>query len=208
MKMGNKAKMTNVLLGLLVCLVTIDLAIRLMPSSSDSLTAIGSANSQESDAARAGPSTVPMYFPPFAIPEGRKRLTHVAIMVRDLEKSIDFYVNQLGFRHLRTQDMGFLKIAFISSGDGETMIELEQLMTDIEGMEAEGYSHIGMFVDDVDAVYAASTANGVEWERKPGRPGPGAPYMGFMIDPDGYRLEIMENPQAGCTGCHRGPHLN
>lgn len=208
MKMGNKAKMTNVLLGLLVCLVTIDLAIRLIPPSSDPLTVIGSANSQESDAARAGPSRVPMYFPPFAIEPGRKRLTHVAVRVKDIEKSIEFYESKLGFKHIRTQDMGFLKIAFISSGDGEPMIELTQFTAQIEGMETEGFSHIGMFVDDVDAVYAASIANGAEWEGKPGRPGPGAPYMGFMIDPDGYRLEIMENPQAGCTGCHRGPHLN
>ncbi len=213
MKMNNKPNLIVVLLALLVCLVTIDVAMRLSPSGSiDPLAMIGAANSQETntDATEqsAAPSRIPIHFPAFPIEKGRKRLFHVGVMVKDIEKSIDFYVNELGFKHIRTQDFGFLKIAFISTGDGEPMIELEQFMTKIEGMETEGFSHIGIFVDDVDALYAESTENGVAWQGKPARPGPGAPYMGFMLDPDGYRLEIMENPQGRCTTCHRGPHLN
>lgn len=154
------------------------------------------------------PNRVTMFYPPFPVESGRKRLFHVGFMVKDLDKSIDFYVTKLGFKHIRTQDSGWIKIAFISTGDGEPQIELEQLTRDMPGMPKQGFSHIGMFIDNVDAFYAASQADGVEWKAKPGRPGPGAPYMGFVVDPDGNRIEIMENPKADCTSCHRGPHLN
>jgi predicted lactoylglutathione lyase len=65
-----------------------------------------------------------------------------------------------------------------------------------------------LFVENVDDLYEKTITAGAAWHSEPRRPGPGAPYMGFIKDPDGNRVEIMANPKGGCTSCHRGPHLN
>ena len=75
-------------------------------------------------------------------------------------------------------------------------------------MPTEGFSHVGIFVQDVDAIYEKSIEYGAEWRMKPTVLGPGAPYFGSMRDPVGYEIEVMENPTGGCVSCHRGPHLN
>ena len=135
-------------------------------------------------------------------------IVHNEKVVDDLEKSIEFYRDVLGFKHIRTQDMGFQKIAFISTGDGEPQIELKEVTAPFRGMPTEGFSHVGIFVQNVDAIYEKSIEYGAEWRMKPTVLGPGAPYFGSMRDPDGYEIEVMENPTGGCVSCHRGPHLN
>jgi lactoylglutathione lyase len=205
MKSGN---LTNVLLLLVIGLFVIDFSWRLAPSLSSQVGhIIPAANSQESESAAA--TSAMMDYPPFSVEKGSKRLYHVGVRVEDIDKSIDFYVDKLGFQLIRTQDMGFLKLAFLWTGDGETQLELEQWRVEGESLPpVGGLTHLGMFVDDVDAVYEKLLAEGVEWEREPARFGPGAPSASFAHDPDGVRLEIMENPKSNCTSCHRGPHLN
>lgn len=161
---------------------------------------------------RQGAESTPhaeLYYPPVEVAPGRTRFNHISVRVADLERSIVFYTTYLGFRLIRTQDIGFLKTAFISTGDGEPLIELnqaKQLQPDKIGLD---FGHIGVFVADVDAVFAKLAAAGIKAERKPMRPGPGAPYFGFVKDPDGYKIEVMENPNpAECTSCHRTPHLD
>jgi lactoylglutathione lyase len=152
---------------------------------------------------------VKLDFPPFPVEHGRIRFFHVSLAVEDLDRSIDFYVNKLGFKLLRTQDVRFQKMAFIATGDGEPIIELVQIIKPLPGMKTEGFLHLGLFADDVDTIYKESREKGVEWSASPRRYGPGAPYLGFATDPDGYEIEILENPvPADCVTCHRAPHLD
>jgi hypothetical protein len=62
-----------------------------------------------------------------------------------------------------------------------------------------------VFVSDANSFYETSLADGATWEGSLFETQNG--QMGFMIDPDGYRVEVMENPQGNCGACHRGPHL-
>jgi lactoylglutathione lyase len=221
MKGNKKTKLTNLLLAFATVFFMIDIAMKIssfFPLSlylfKNSKVAYAEEKGEKKDAMSEEKdlSSGPIFFyPPFPIEKGRIRLFHLGLRVKDLDKSVDFYCNKLGFKLLRTQDMGFIKMAFISTGDGEPLIELEQITQDIKGFPKEGFSHVGLFVYDVDDLYKVSKEKGVKWEGMPASPGPGAPYMGFMIDPDGYRIEIMENPKgskAYCQSCHRGPHLN
>ena len=156
-----------------------------------------------------GEPFVKLGFPPFPVEHGRIRFFHIAVAVEDLERSVDFYTNKLGFKVMRTQDVGFQKMAFIATGDGEPIIELIQIIKALPGRKTEGFLHLGLFVDDVDAIYKESREKGVEWSMSPRRYGPGAPYMGFATDPDGFEIEIMENPlPTDCVTCHRAPHLD
>ena len=214
MKIKNRPIWTAISVTILACLLATDIAVRLRPtmSTADWLP-IGSAHAQRSAAngrdQQSQRSRPPIYFPPFPIEEGRGRFFHIALNVRDLDTSVEFYRDKLGFKVIRYQEFGDIaSSAFIATGDGDPIIELMQMKLEQEGVASVGFSHLGMFVDDVDRIYEESNKAGAKWQGKPARPGPGAPYMGFMLDPDGNRVEIMENPKAGCTSCHRGPHLN
>lgn len=206
MNKGQRHRLFGISLVILFTLVTADLVIRIWPGLVEKpVRFVRQVHAQDSD---ARPRTAPIFFPEFSIEEGRTRLFHVSYIVDDLENSIEFYRDVLGFKHIRTQDMGFQRIAFISTGDGEPQIELKEVTAPFRGMPTEGFSHVGIFVQDVDAIYEKSIEYGAEWRMKPTVLGPGAPYFGSMRDPDGYEIEVMENPTGGCVSCHRGPHLN
>jgi len=150
-----------------------------------------------------------MTYPPHSISPGRARFNHVSLRVSDLEQSINFYRDFLGFRLIRTQELGFFRAAFISTGDAEPIIELMQHRKHEPEKIGLDSGHIGIFVDDVDAVFAKLSEAGQKIAIKPVRPGVGAPYFGFALDPDGYRIEVMENPApTDCMTCHRTPHLD
>ncbi len=206
MNKDRRYRLIGISLAILITLVTADLAIRFWPGLVKGPIRFASeAHAQDSG---SRPRTAPIVYPEFLIEEGRTRLFHVSYIVEDLEKSIAFYRDVLGFKHIRTQDMGFQRLGFISTGDGEPQIELKEVSAPFRGMPTEGFSHVGVFVQDVDAVYEKSIEYGAEWRMKPTVLGPGAPYFGSMRDPDGYEIEVMENPAGGCVSCHRGPHLN
>jgi len=214
--MKNKTGLNWTRIGMffLACLLTADIALRVWPDApADGWLPIDTAHAQQ-PAGKAGNQAAqrkrpPIFFPPFPIEEGRGRLFHMGLNVADLDTSVEFYRDKLGFRVIRYQEFGDIaSSAFIATGDGEPIIELMQVKKEREGIPSVGFSHLGMFVDDVDRIYAESTKAGAKWAGEPAAPGPGAPYMGFMLDPDGNRVEVMENPKAGCTSCHRGPHLN
>lgn len=85
-----------------------------------------------------------------------RKIEHVGIMVRSLEKSIPFYKDVLGLQHVETivHNNGAVRLAFLSfAGFPETEIEL------IEGAAGELPSagrvhHVAFTVDDIDAEYA------------------------------------------------------
>ena len=165
--MNNKS-VTNALLLVVIGLFVIDFAWRLSPPLTTTVGhLISPAKSQESEGATV--TNAVMDYPPFEIEKGRKRLYHVGVRVDDIDESIDFYVNKLGFKLSRTQDMGFLKLAFLWTGDGETQLELEEWRVEGQSLPpVGGLTHLGFFVDDVDAVYNKLAAEGVEWERETG----------------------------------------
>lgn len=211
MSVKNKLTFKNIGLVLLGCLVSIDVALRLeIDVFAGGWLPIDTALAQpaEATAAKAEKRRPPIYFPPFPIEEGRGRFFHIGLGVTDLDASVAFYRDQLGFKVIRYQEFGEIaSTAFIQTGDGEPIIELMQAKMDREGIPSLGLTHIGIFIDDVDSIYARTSEAGATWEGKPAPLGPGAPYAGFIRDPDGTRIEVMENPKGGCASCHRGPHL-
>lgn len=52
------------------------------------------------------------------------KLNYITIMVRDLEKSIDFYQNLVGLQVVRRFQPNDADIAFMNNHDNETMLEL------------------------------------------------------------------------------------
>ena len=88
---------------------------------------------------------------------GVRKLEHVGIMVKDLEKSITFYTEIVGLTHLYTMphSNGIIGLAFLAGAEAqESEIEL------IEGyngeLPAEGRTHhVAFTVDDVEAEFSS-----------------------------------------------------
>ncbi len=182
------------LLLLLIGLVAVDIALHLGSSSAAAVD-------------KPAPSPPQIHYPSFEVEAGRMRFFHVALVVEDLQRSIDFYTRELGFKLIRTQQSQLWKLALLTTGEREPILEVEEYIGPDRDPPPTGFSHVGMFVDDLDAFYERSRANGVPWSQAPTSYGSPVPDMGFLTDPDGYRIEVMQNPSGGCTGCHRGPHL-
>ena len=123
-----------------------------------------------------------------------KRYVHTCIRVLDPDKSVAFY-EALGYeRRGKLQFETAYNIYMGLPGDADTL----ELTVNI-GREApydlgDGYNHIALTVDDLDAQLASLAKIGVEPEKPPFAPG-GREEVGricFVQDPDGYRIELID----------------
>ena len=112
-------------------------------------------------------------------------LTHVAVAVRDLDRTAVFYAGILGAQVVY-QDQGFLQMQTPGSRD----VLVFEKNADRAG-QAGGVLHFGFRLTkaaDIAAARAAVTeAGGTITET--GEFVPGEPYL-FATDPDGYTIEI------------------
>lgn len=123
-----------------------------------------------------------------------KRLEHVGIMVQDIETSITFYTNILGFSLKGQLDHpnGVIKLAFLGFNESdETELELIQGYND--HLPAEGkVHHIALTVDDVEKEYERLKLLDVTFLEKEITTLPnGARYI-FFSGPDGEWIELFE----------------
>jgi len=56
----------------------------------------------------------------------------------------------------------------------------------------DGYNHIALTVDDLDATLAELAGQGIEPERPPYQVREGGSRICFIRDPDSYRVELIE----------------
>lgn len=123
------------------------------------------------------------------------KVHHVALIVRDIERSLDFYQNKLGFKLIekifRTKRESWK--ADIRLGE----IQLE-LFTFPEASarpsypEALGLRHLAFSVEKIDEYYEELRGKGVSLEEKRVDQLTGKKFF-FFSDPDDQPLEIYEN---------------
>ena len=58
------------------------------------------------------------------------------------------------------------------------------------------YGHVAVTVDDIDAALARLADQGIEPERPPYTVREGGSWLTFVGDPDGYRVELIEQRGA------------
>ncbi|KAF4312760.1 putative lactoylglutathione lyase protein [Botryosphaeria dothidea] len=145
------------------------------------------------------------------------RLNHTMIRVKDPEKSLKFYQDVMGMKLQRTSENKDAKfnLYFLSYGlpapkesangvnpiaDREGVLELTwNYGTENDANfkyhngndEPQGFGHICIAVDDIDAACARFEEKNVDWKKRltDGR----MKNIAFVLDPDKYWVEIVQN---------------
>jgi len=110
------------------------------------------------------------------------------IMVRNLEKSIDFYETMTELAVARRMKDGQAEIAFLANKDGETMIELV-CTPQMQKFEGKGF-FVCFLTDKLDAMREAALAKGL----KPSdirTPDAQSRYF-YVYDPDGVSVQLKQ----------------
>jgi lactoylglutathione lyase len=124
------------------------------------------------------------------------RILHTMLRVGNLQRSIDFYTQVLGMKHLRTTDRPAQKytLAFVGYGSNPEHAELE--LTYNYGVDhydpGTAYGHIAIAVDDIRGACGRVKAMGGQVTREPGPVQGGSTVIAFVADPDGYKIELIE----------------
>ena len=120
------------------------------------------------------------------------------LRVGDLEKSVAFYTDVLGMQLLRRKDYpsGRFTLAFLGYGDEKehTVLELTHNWDTERYDLGDGYGHIALGVQDIQATCAGIADRGGRLVREPGPMKHGSTVIAFLEDPDGYKVELIELP--------------
>lgn len=116
------------------------------------------------------------------------RIDHVAIAVKDRQKSIDFYEKNFGFQKYYEHDVpgveNLLKVVYLKLGD--TVLEFEHWE---EGKENKGF-HFCLISNDFDADYQRLVDAFVPVITKPHIPEPRTPQE------EGWKRVVFEGPDG------------
>jgi lactoylglutathione lyase len=118
------------------------------------------------------------------------------IRTGNLDRSIDFYTKVLGMKLLRRKDYpeGKFTLAFLGYGEEskETAIELTYNWG-VESYEiGTGFGHLAFEVSDVYEFCEQVKLNGGKVIREAGAMKGGDSVLAFIVDPDGYQIELIE----------------
>ncbi len=120
-----------------------------------------------------------------------KSLDHVAITVKDFDKTINWYVKNMGFsvkRNVENKERG-TRMAFLEAGDRATLELFGFIDSDkaVDGptlrAEETGIKHISFFVDDMDEMCQKLRNAGIEFTTS-------TPERTVFKDPNGIIIEL------------------
>jgi lactoylglutathione lyase len=121
-------------------------------------------------------------------------LVHTCLRVVDPDASIRFY-ETLGFEQTGRLNFDSAYNLYLGlPGDGDKL-ELTVNVGRTERYDlGDGYNHLAVAVEDLDAALTRLADIGVVAEKPPYRPGgrDDLPRIAFVTDPDGYRVELID----------------
>ncbi len=122
------------------------------------------------------------------------RLDHIALLVRDLAESADFYTRVLRLREI-PNPMGGTHIRWFEFGGGP---RIHMQAGELGATHVEKGTHIAIAVTDFDDAVAHLATQGVAYGDMKGTPRainvrPDGMRAVFLQDPNGYWLEINDS---------------
>ncbi|NHF73779.1 VOC family protein [Paracoccus xiamenensis] len=120
---------------------------------------------------------------------------HSMIRVLDETRSVDFYDKVFGLKVADRLDFPEFTLIYLSNPEAEAELELTVNKGRTEPYDlGDGYGHLAVSVDDVDALHARLTDEGFN-PRKLVDFAPGGELVArffFIADPDGYQIEVLQ----------------
>ncbi|TRW95497.1 lactoylglutathione lyase [Paracoccus sp. M683] len=120
---------------------------------------------------------------------------HSMIRVLDEARSVEFYRRAFGFQVADRMDFPDFTLIYLSNAEAEAELELTVNKGRAQPYDlGDGYGHIAVSVDDVDALHARLTAEGLT-PRKLVDFAPAGEVVArffFIADPDGYQIEVLQ----------------
>ncbi|KAB0677414.1 VOC family protein [Aureimonas leprariae] len=128
-------------------------------------------------------------------------IAHVAIRVKDLDRSLEFYAGKLGFREMmrlpKPDGSPGVWLVYLRITDDQFL----EIFPDSEGERAPdpkliGYNHMCFAVPDLEASVRELEALGIERTR-PAIKAVDGNWQTWIEDPDGHRIELMQMAADG-----------
>lgn len=120
---------------------------------------------------------------------------HSMIRVLDEARSIEFYETAFGLKVADRLDFPDFTLVYMSNPEQEFEVELTINKDRTEPYDlGDGYGHLAVSVDDLDAEHARFEAEGLA-PRKLVEFAPAGETVArffFVTDPDGYQIEVLE----------------
>ena len=127
---------------------------------------------------------------------------HVNMVVSDLDRTLHFYVDLVGFRLKVRKQTGNGEVAFLETRGAQLEIfrpkETPKTPARLVPRTEAGIGHIALTVDDVEETYRRLSAAGVEFTEKP-RLAINKEILyqvAFCKDPDGMLVEFGSPPRG------------
>ena len=128
-----------------------------------------------------------------------KSLAHAALKVNDLDRSLAFYRDTLGFKEMMriNNDDGSLMLVYLRMTDTQFIEIFPGGEGDVApGWNANAINHFCLEVDDIQMVAADLRKRGVAFLHEP-KIGLDGNWQCWIGDPDGNRIEFMQM-MPGC----------
>lgn len=135
------------------------------------------------------------------------RLLHTMIRVNDLGETIKFYCDGLGMKLLRKRDFptGEFTLAFIGYNEERdgAVIELTHNWGKKGYEQGTAFGHLAISVDDIYKKCAELKQRGANVVREPGPMKFGGPEIAFVEDPNGYKIELVQQKDSDALSFER-----
>lgn len=121
------------------------------------------------------------------------KFLHTMVRIKDVEQSLDFYINKLGLIETHRKDVpeGKFTLIFLATELGGAEIELTHNWNASEDyISGRNFGHLAFEVDNIYTLCAKLMSQGVTIHRPP-RCG----HMAFIKSPDGISIELLQKGQ-------------
>ena len=124
------------------------------------------------------------------------RILHTMLRVTNLDRSIAFYRDVMGMELFSRRDYpeGKFTLAFLGYAKNPEQAEIELTFNwGVDKYElGTAYGHIALGVGDIRAACEKIRASGGTITREPGPMKQRTTVIAFVQDPDGYKIELIE----------------
>jgi lactoylglutathione lyase len=127
---------------------------------------------------------------------------HTMIRVTDLDQSLRFYCEGLGFKVIKKNEYpdGKFTLVFLQSAEDSAnhspgegpMIELTYNWGVSQYTRGDAFGHIAFRVSSIADIQTRLKQNGYDLSWGPGKAPNGRRSIAFIDDPDGYEIELIE----------------